>query len=91
MGQWPWIVVAAVLVFVCLFRMLRGPRPHIRPSRRHRHRHGDAGLFSARAWTVRNAGASLIRPGNYNRPADIELTDDSILPPPRDVRGINGE
>jgi hypothetical protein len=40
---------------------------------------------------VRNAGASLIRPGNYNRPADIELTDDSILPPPRDVRGINGE
>lgn len=52
-------------------------------------------LFSPRRW-VKSSWNGETSPRrqvpNYNRPQDIELVpDDRVLPPPRRVRGVNGQ
>ena len=73
-------------VMTLLRRVLRIRRIR-RPPRRLPLRRGP-GAFDARAWPPTQGHAM---PGANHRPADIELTDPGILPPPREIRGQYGE
>jgi hypothetical protein len=57
---------------------------------RHRGRKFRRGpsAFDARAWPD---GRGAPPPDVYHRPAEIDLTDTGILPPPRQIRGRYGE
>ena len=86
-----WVigVVASVccLAWICRrvarrFRRPRQRRVMMRPLRR------GPGAFNAHAWPDTPDAAPA---QGYHRPADIELIDPRILPPPREIRGKYGE
>lgn len=78
------IICCVALVWMGVVRWLRRRRrrPTVRPLRR------GPGAFDANPWP--NAPGA-VPPRNFHRPADIELTDPRILPPPREIRGRYGE
>lgn len=85
------LLIGAVVLLVIgwvLLHLIAGPDPPARPpAAPRRDPRLDESLFRARAWKH----AVLPRLGNYNRPADIDLVDDALLPPPRQIEGVNGE
>lgn len=63
-------------------RRARQRRPKVRALRR------GPSAFDAHAWPD---AQGVIPPRGFHRPADIELADPRILPPPREIRGRYGE
>lgn len=79
--------VSALLLLLLLAAVLhrRRARQRLRAARLPQRRKG---AFQAAAWA---RGWAAMPPRNYHRPADVQLTDPHILPPPREVRGHIGE
>ncbi len=64
------------------FPRRRRRRTKVRPLRR------GPGAFDANPWLD---VPGVVPPREFHRPADIDLTDPRILPPPREIRGRYGE
>jgi hypothetical protein len=87
-----WVIGLALVFVVCvagIYRKVarwfwrRGRRPvTMRPLRR------GPGAFDANPWPD---APVVVPPREFHRPADIDLTDPQILPPPREIRGRYGE
>ena len=73
---WPYISIAK------WFRQRRRRRMRARPLRR------GPGAFDANPWPD---APGVVPPREFHRPADIDLADPRILPPPREIRGRYGE
>lgn len=82
------LVVVVLVIFVVCRRESRRRRLQHRIARASRSRLGKSGVFNAASWRAEGAG---IPPVDYHRPADIQLADARILPPPRAIRGHIGE
>lgn len=83
------VVLASVacLAWICRAASRRFGRPQRRRVMTRALRRGP-GAFNAHAWPD-VPGAAPVH--GFHRPADIELTDPRILPPPREIRGKYGE
>lgn len=79
-----WMSEAILLLTVCL-RVL-GRIRRARKARAYRPLTRARNPFDAAAWPDRGP-----LPRGVHRPADIEITDSQILPPPRQIRGKYGE
>lgn len=83
-----FLLLIVAMVGRWIFRRLTGLLVRKRRPTRIRLRREGHGAFDARAWP--NTGEHLPHPG-IHRPADINLTDHRMLPPPREIRGKYGE
>jgi hypothetical protein len=98
MGAWctmnsRWLVAVAALIACVSILGLRVliRRARIRRAARLRGARvmrGRVGAFNAAAWPD---GTGVMPRRDLQRPADIELTDPRILPPPRHIDGRYGE
>lgn len=87
------IAIGIVLLGAVLVATLLGPDPPAEP--------GDAvvddssvrdSLFHPPGWTKGRVPLLGGAPAEFNRPLDVQaLPNDGILPPPRQVQGVNGE
>ena len=87
-----WTIVAGLVFIGCVawacrsaaiwVRRRRGGRVTVRPLRR------GPGAFDANPWPD---APGVVPLREFHRPADVELTDPRILPPPREIRGRYGE
>jgi hypothetical protein len=87
-----WIIGVGLVFVGCVAWGCRGVARWLRRKRRLRAtvrplRRGP-GAFDANPWPD---APGVVPPRDLHRPADIDLTDPRILPPPREIRGRYGE
>lgn len=87
-----WIIGVGLVFIGCVAWAYRAVARWLRRKRRRRAtarplRRGP-GAFDANPWP---GAPGVVPPRDLHRPADIDLTDPRILPPPREIRGRYGE
>jgi hypothetical protein len=81
-------IVFVVIALGALLHALAGPHPPAMPPRSGFPGRRGESLFVSAKWPRRVGGTATT---GYNRPPDVGLEEQGILPPPREVEGRNGE
>jgi hypothetical protein len=82
------IAIVAVIAIGAALYAVAGPHPPAMPPRSGFPVRKGESLFVPAKWARKAAAAAQ---AGYNRPPEIALEDQDILPPPREVMGRNGE
>jgi hypothetical protein len=84
------ICTAVVGVLSVAYLALVGEHPRALPGETPDDDLAEHELFHPRKWRKRTVAGPAVPPA-YNRPAEIEIPGDAVLPPPRPIEGRNGE